>query len=168
MTVGAIGSAGIQTGAVYSSPAMEDVNRINPTDLAQINARDYAGNNNADTIRPVETYEPDTGEQADYAAVNFIRNSFPEPIPESRMQTFSLEEFVEGASSRSGEVQVQSRQAEQAVSESATVQTSYEIAQEDTGFRLTPAQQRGVEEYVRVQNYTDPVSVSMAGAQIVA
>jgi hypothetical protein len=222
MTIGAVGSVG---GPIY----IPDTNRVyqnERVDFSQVNTQDYV-RHDTETIRPVEDFQPDTGERPDFAAINLMRNSFPEPMPEARVQNFSLEDFETGASSRPEQQQMtladfQQQQAqaaqaqasqntqsvhdavaeqdapamqgntgttnafalrentpepqtlsqevrvEQQVAESATVQTSYEIANENAGNQLTPAQQQGYQEYERVQNYVDPVSVSVAGSQIVA
>ncbi|MDR2559692.1 MAG: hypothetical protein LBC86_09170 [Oscillospiraceae bacterium] len=64
--------------------------------------------------------------------------------------------------------QTQEARVEERVAESATVQTSYERVEEASNSRLTPAQEHGVEEYTRVQDYSDPTSLSMANSQIAA
>jgi hypothetical protein len=198
--------------------------------MAQRDTQNYLQADYAETIQPVAAYEP-AGEKPDFAAVNLIKNSFPEPVP---MQNFTLEDFETGASS-TGEPQMtlqefqaqqetratqenmsQSQQIHEAVeemerpsnspfqasaqsslnpqglsgtesalgthtvtqtqeirvmeriSESATVETSSKRAEEAANSRLTPAQERGAEEYARAQSYADPSSLSMAGAQLAA
>jgi len=207
MTIGAIGNVG---GPIYI-PETNRANQVQQVDYSQVNTQDYV-RQDTETIRPVEDFQPDTGERPDFAAINLMRNSFPEPVP---MQTYSLEDFETGAPASGGpqmtleefqaqqaaQAQVentpqnvneavaenssrdntndfsirersdppltltQETQVQQQLSESAMVQTTQEIAQENAGNQLTPAQQQGVQEYERVQSYADPVSVTMAAGQ---
>jgi len=219
MTVGNLGSLGIPAGTSYPS-AVDAVKQTNPIMLEQKDTQNFVKIDNTVANRPPEADRYDTGEKPDFAAINLIKNSFPEPMPERRMQSFSLEDFETGAPA-SGEprmslAEFQAQQAEKAqaqqntqsvqdavtqpdsgitstqnspqqkafdfepqtltqevrleerINESATVQTSADIAQESTNSKFTPAQERGAQEYNRVQNYSNPISLSMAGAQIVA
>jgi len=221
MTVGNLGSLGIPAGTSYPS-AVDAVKQTNPIMLEQKDTQNFVKIDNTVANRPPEADRYDTGEKPDFAAINLIKNSFPEPMPERRMLSFSLEDFETGAPASGGPrmslAEFQAQQAEKAqaqqntesiqdavtkpnpgvtsaqntlnsqpkafdfepqtltqevrleerVGESATVQTSTEIAQESTSSKFTPAQERGAEEYNRVQNYANPLSLSMAGAQIVA
>ncbi|MCL2077801.1 MAG: hypothetical protein FWH08_05275 [Oscillospiraceae bacterium] len=198
-SVGSMGNVGTLGGSVYTSP-VDSVRRNNNVEPEQGNIQSYSTERTAPRTDTVEQ----TGERPDFATINFLRNSFPEPLPESRLQNFSIEDFINGASStaqspvvtpdesqttgiveayeppdpnltpntqtdiyeipvaNSNETVGVMRQIEETVSQSATVQTADDIAERDSGGRLTPAQERGVEVYTRVQNYTDPVSVSNA------
>ena len=241
MTIGNIGTVGIHAAANYT-PEVEKAKQVSQISLEQANSRDIIlRDNNAETVLPIEKFEPDMGEKPDFAAINLMKNSFPEPVPQGRMQSFSLEDFETGASSKPDEPQMnledfralqearaearqenstqnvheavegqgapqqsqegsaqnsfvmrnsqgvqtpQNTQApeptqipsagretvkiEERMSETATVQTSYDMEQERAGSQLTPAQQRGVEEYERAANYVDPINVSTAGTQMVA
>lgn len=229
MTIGNLGTVGIHAQSNYFAP-LDEVRAVGSASLAQQDSQNYLRADYAETIKPVERYEP-AGEKPDFAAINLMKNSFPEPVP---MQSFNLEDFETGASS-TGEpqmtlaefqaqqeqrVQVESQaqtqqvheaieemerpsgspfqssaqnslnpqglsenqsalgahtitqtqevRVEERVAESATVQTSSERAENAANSRLTPAQERGVEEYTRMQDYSDPTSLSMANSQLAA
>jgi hypothetical protein len=232
MMIGNLNSVGVWAGSNYPSSA-EEVKPVGAVSFEQRDTQNFLQSDYAETIQPVVTHEP-AGEKPDFAAINLMKNSFPEPVP---MQHFTIEDFETGVSS-TGEPQMtledfrvqqeqraqqetqentpdvqeaienggsyteaqttndnfnvqemntpaweplttvdlnnpatitQEARTEERIADSATVQTSHEIAQESVGnSQLTPAQQQGVEEYTRVQNYTDPTSVSMAGTQIAA
>jgi hypothetical protein len=229
MTIGNLGSVGVHAGSNYFAP-LDEVRQVGSVSLAQRDTQNYLQADYAQTIQPVVAYEP-AGEKPDFAAINLMKNSFPEPVP---MQQFTLEDFETGASS-TGEpqmtlaqfqaqqearaaqesneqsqqvheavaelerpsgspfassvqnslnpqglsdtqsalgthtvTQTQEMRAEERVMESATVQTSSDRAENAANSRLTPAQERGVEEYTRMQDYSDPTSVSLATSQLAA
>ena len=169
MTAGNIGNIG-NVGSGYSY--VPDVDALRES--RQVTSNENNQQLNAPVAQPQEkpdVFTPDTGERPDFAAINLIRNSMPDPLVSNRIQTYTVDDFMEGAPANRAEAP-QTQRTEQLAdaheNESATVQTSQEIAERDSGNRLTPAQERGVEEYVRVQNYADPGAVSNAGAQIVA
>ncbi|MCL2697975.1 MAG: hypothetical protein FWE74_07825 [Oscillospiraceae bacterium] len=229
MTIGNLNAVGVHAGSNYFAP-LDEVRQVGSISLAQRDTQNYLQADYAETIRPVVAYEP-AGEKPDFAAINLMKNSFPEPVP---MHTFTLEDFKTGASS-TGEpqmtlaqfqaqqterahtenqaqtqqiheaveelerpsnspfaasaqnslnphglsetqsalgthtvTQTQETRVEERVAESATVQTSQERAEEAANTRLTPAQERGVEEYSRMQDYSDPTSVSLAASQLAA
>jgi hypothetical protein len=244
MTIANIANYGIPAGTVYT-PEMDRTHPINRSDLDGISSRDIIlrDRDEADsTIQPIERFEPSMGERPDFAAINLLKNSFPEPPPQNRMFQFNLDDFVTGASSRPDQPQmsldeyqaqqevkaqiqqvqnnrsvhdavaaedpnqatesaqsnfelnssqgvpsnneafqprasaelrnpqtvVQEARINESINESATTQTSYDIAQRESGNQLTPAQQQGVEVYERGLDYTDSVNVSVAGTQMAA
>jgi hypothetical protein len=250
MTIGNLGTVGINAGSNYFAP-LDEARPASAVNLEQRDTHNYLQADYAETIQPVTAYEP-AGERPDFAAINFIRNSLPEPIPApvQNMQTFTIEDFETGVSSTGepqmtlAEFQAQQEQrmrteveqstpsvqeaieqdgqnaqaasvpdtynvqemntpawepritveseqpqtqmqgqplpntqpqtptqeirVEERVAESATVQTSYERVEEAANSRLTPAQEQGVEEYTRIQGYSDPTSASLATSQLAA
>ncbi len=110
-----------------------------------------------------------TDEKPDFKAIDLIKKSeIPPPEPPK------LEDKVESAETLTArvnqteglptDVSVQKRTEIQddKADESATIQSSDEIEKKTAGNKLTPAQQKGVEAYQRVQNYINPLSVSNA------
>ena len=177
MTIGPIGASGVY-GYSYNDYASQVNSRsINEVSSTEQSTQVYQGNTDSSEVRQTDTFRPNNGEMADFATVNFIRNSFPEPLPDNRVQNYTIDDFMEGASVNNQQqvtppqqpiTQVEVRQVEERVSESATVNTSENIAERESGNQLTPAQQRGVETYVRTQNYGDAIAVSANATQFVA
>jgi hypothetical protein len=236
MTIGSLGNVGINAGSNYFAP-LDEVRQVGTVSLAQRDTQNYLQADYAETIAPVTAYEP-AGEKPDFAAINLMKNSFPEPAPApvQNMQTFTVEDFETGVSStgqpqmtlaefqaqqqervraemqestpgvqeaiahdgqstqaqstpdtfnvqnmntpawepritveaEQPQTQMQEIRIEDRVAESATVQTSQERVEEASNSRLTPAQEQGVEEYSRMQDYSDPTSLSMASGQLAA
>ena len=128
-------------------------NEVNKADKTQRNMHEYQ-TDNADKAyeagKANESYETKRAEdphndgekKSKYATINFIDSSLPDLFSENRIKRFSIEDFITGAS--------------------ATSRTSERIAQDDAGFKQTPAQQRGADAYAKSQSYTNHVSVSNA------
>ncbi|MCL2020495.1 MAG: hypothetical protein FWG70_12190 [Oscillospiraceae bacterium] len=168
MTIGKLGNIGSPAETAYPT-AVDFIKQASPIAPEQKNTRDFIGSDYTETARLNEGGRSDDGEKPDFAAINLIKNSFPEPLPErGRVTSFSIKDFIEGALvGRDGNIYQSARQ-EERVSESATVKTSSEIAEKGSGSGITPARQQGIEQYTKMQNYSNPISMSLASTQFVA
>ena len=150
MRVGAINAYGANRTAY---PARIDaVKRLNPVDLTQRSAR---------IIKPETQRKADTGIKPDFSAVNLIRNNAPLP---SRVKTYSLDEFKFG-----GSVSREPRDtSKKAADEKAADKTYGKTNGNNGGFTPNPAQQRGIEAYMRAQNYANYNSALNVSAASIA
>jgi len=110
------------------------------------------------------TYQPgNDGDDPDFAAINLMNNSFPEQqaarTTEYDLNTLYRAETETGART---ETQRQTTQIEDRLNESATLQTSDQIAERSTNDNVSPAQQRGAEAYERTQTYNTTPNTSFA------
>ncbi|MCL1823995.1 MAG: hypothetical protein FWG44_07305 [Oscillospiraceae bacterium] len=172
---------------------VDSVKETNAVSLAQRSAQlfDKLPENGKTNVNPTEQQNQNTGEKPDFAAINLMKKSFPDPT-EKRIQRYSLEtyekieatpatedtvknavrEAADKAIERNLEQKMQapdeSQKYEERMHEKVTLKPASEIAENDSGSKLTPAQQRGVETYVKAQNYSDAVNISNAATQIAA
>ena len=125
----------------------------------------------------------DSGEKPDFAAINLMKNSFPDPMAKTRVQRYNLNDFskvttpeteqttknavkeaanktIDKSFERKMQTPNETQKFEDRIKESTAAKISEKAANEDAGSKLTPAQQRGLEIYEKVQNYTNSTTVS--------
>lgn len=122
-------------------------------------------------IKPVDRNVSDTEQTGDITVTGAAEKTADTTAlqPQQRTEQPRTADEIEKRTDISAPATKEKLVAEREKSEdSATLNTSDEIAQKQSAAKVTPAQQQGIQAYQRIQSYTNPYMMSMNAASNVA